>query len=1261
MRQLYEELIEELGITGQWNECTLRRISVLGGMMNGFLPSEEIAYKVIQKDVKKMAVKLQMERALFLGVEVPEAVMEISFPEKEGDTFRVAALLNSNPGIDFIANIIPGIGIKETEYSIEAYDLEYPYVLQASCEARVRSQKWKIEIDKIHNEPEIAVSLTVAGEKKGFTLNELFALVNLSEWESRLPDGILKVLESVYIEGIGIVYDSRAKQLSGMELTVGWDGEWEVFRGFSVSDIQLRLKNRYLVSLGASSEMSPETEGLDRSRTASYEAAVSGSFTLGAVEIPVTIIYNETDASLGIRIGGQEEAELTDLGMLSPMIGEVDLASILPEGVSAAKLHLEELNFTYGCKEKKTRRFTLGVNLQTNWKLFGGLELESLRLYYDKKGEDGRVLLEGILRIGEGEFKVSVEKDRTRCMLSGTAEKPVAVAFSQLAGAAGLEFPVGEMEFSLEMRSVTAVWDTEEKSFYMEWKEKDGQIFFHKEKTGYICGLGFFGGLELGQLPLAGDYTGLLGEPYIGGLYLVYLSGTAPGICGYLPDLNQYPRLEAGLSLLASYGTEEEVRTFVYHAAPAAGKKLKDVGESGRVESGREDLSAIQLNKTAGPLILDRISLNFADGTAWFLIDAGIQMKGFRLMLEGLGAGYGLSDRKIRVALHGLLLDIRSSAFTLEGNLLRKEENEYSGELLLKAGPFTLAVQGGYRKKGYASLYAWANMQGRIGGPPCFEVNGIGAGFGYNRRLYIPEVERLEECPLIQGMEADFRPGDMEKAFPPKEGAVWFGAGISFSSFRMIDSIAVLTAELGDDTAVNLLGRAELTVPFGVSPMKHPLARAVLYLKAGYQKKEGKIAVEAALAEGSYVLSESCVLRGQFAYYVWLNGDFVLTLGGYGNSYRKPAQYPAVTRLSLNWKLSSALNVEGSMYFALVPSGIMAGGELKLLFQAANIRAWLNVAVDIGMMWQPFAYELHLKVDIGVSVKLWICTIKVEVGCDLDIWGPDFTGVARIHLWFIRFSIAFGNAEKNDKRFISAAEFRKAFLQNPQKNSLTAESRGDYQGLTIRIENGLLFGGSDEENWKVSAKELELAVTGPVPNSGGQSFRLRTCRKDNGDPLVIRPVLKVVIEKDKADVSKDFLFTDMIGEVPAALWGGEDEQKETITAVIGKKITVAPGKVNWNTYLAESWQNPPKSEELPRVNRPEPKEWDHPEDSWEKHISRIDDEKHSERRREIISALGFGEEDISLKQTAADPRELFWGGITLAATGVCKKTEGGRL
>ena len=49
--------------------------------------------------------------------------------------------------------------------------------------------------------------------------------------------------------------------------------------------------------------------------------------------------------------------------------------------------------------------------------------------------------------------------------------------------------------------------------------------------------------------------------------------------------------------------------------------------------------------------------------------------------------------------------------------------------------------------------------------------------------------------------------------FPPERGALWFAAGLSFTSFSLVYATAVLTVEIHDGLEINLLGLARLALP----------------------------------------------------------------------------------------------------------------------------------------------------------------------------------------------------------------------------------------------------------------------------------------------------------------------------------------------------------------------------------------------------------------------------------------------------------------
>ena len=62
-----------------------------------------------------------------------------------------------------------------------------------------------------------------------------------------------------------------------------------------------------------------------------------------------------------------------------------------------------------------------------------------------------------------------------------------------------------------------------------------------------------------------------------------------------------------------------------------------------------------------------------------------------------------------------------------------------------------------------------------------------------------------------------------------------------------------------------------------------------LTLEARLAPSEGLLAIEGRLTERSYVLHPRAKVRGGFAFYVWFDGDFVLSIGGYHPRFVKPA------------------------------------------------------------------------------------------------------------------------------------------------------------------------------------------------------------------------------------------------------------------------------------------------------------------------------------------------------------------------------------
>jgi hypothetical protein len=383
-----------------------------------------------------------------------------------------------------------------------------------------------------------------------------------------------------------------------------------------------------------------------------------------------------------------------------------------------------------------------------------------------------------------------------------------------------------------------------------------------------------------------------------------------------------------------------------------------------------------------------------------------------------------------------------------------------------------------------------------IGGPSFFYVTGLAAGFGYNRRLIVPPVEGVAAFPLVKAARTGAKPptnntdvanvlSDLAGSLELQAGQNFLAIGIKFTSFKVVDSFVLLTVGFGHELEIHVLGLATAVAPAPVpgQPAKTPVAEVQMALKASFIPAEGFLGVEAQLTSGSYILSKQCRLTGGFAFYTWYEkqhkGDFVLSVGGYHPDFNKPAHYPAVPRLGLNWQVTDQLSIKGDAYFALTPAVLMAGGHLQINWASGNLRAWFNAGADFIVAWQPYHYDVRLYIDVGASYTFKFFgthTITIDVGANLHLWGPEFSGTARIDLSIISFTVAFG-ADAPPPQALRWEEFNKAFLP---------EKREDV--CTVAVKAGLL-GSMDGTLGILNPKELTLAVASVIPASAGKAGR----------------------------------------------------------------------------------------------------------------------------------------------------------------------------
>jgi hypothetical protein len=508
------------------------------------------------------------------------------------------------------------------------------------------------------------------------------------------------------------------------------------------------------------------------------------------------------------------------------------------------------------------------------------------------------------------------------------------------------------------------------------------------------------------------------------------------------------------------------------------------------------------LQKSFGPVHFERIGVKYQDQKIWFLLDAALSLGGGTLSLDGLAIGSPLTKFEPEFDLKGLGIDFHKGPLEIGGAFLRqhiKEENgreydEYDGLVVLKSKQLSISALGSYAYvNGHPSLFIYGLMNYPFGGPAFFFVTGAAAGFGYNRALRIPTVSQVAQFPLVeeavqgQAMSANANREtliqELEKLHQyvsPSTGQMFLAIGIKFTSFKLIDSFALLAISLGNRVELDILGLSTLLVPPNASTT--PLAEVQMALKATFVPDEGFLSIRAQLTPASYVLSKNCHLTGEFAFYTWFSGthegDFVISLGGYHPSFKVPVHYPTVPRLRLNWQIDSHTSFKGDLYYALCPHTLMAGGHLEALYHRGHLKAWFKAGADFLIAWKPYHYDAKMYVEIGASYTYHFFGthhITADLGADLHLWGPEFGGHATIHIWVVSVGVDFGDQSSQRPQPIDWENFKESFL--PKDNEI----------CSITVKDGLVTKGDDTSDLGViNPKHFSLVTNSVIPSNKAQ-------------------------------------------------------------------------------------------------------------------------------------------------------------------------------
>jgi len=685
------------------------------------------------------------------------------------------------------------------------------------------------------------------------------------------------------------------------------------------------------------------------------------------------------------------------------------------------------------------------------------------------------------------------------------------------------------------------------------------------------------------------------------------------------------------------------------------------------------------LKKSFGPVHFQKIGVKCQEQKLWFLLDASLATAGLTISLDGLAFSSPLTELKPEFHLNGIGIDYRSDTIEIGGAFLRKKVerdgqtfDEYSGAAILrtqtKGKQLTLSAFGSYTYyKGHPSLFIYALLDYPLGGAPFLFVTGLAAGFGYNRTLRLPEkVEDVAQFPLVKiatGEKTDWE--ELNSYISPATGELFFAVGIKFTSFKIIDSFALLTVQLGNRSEINILGLSTLIAPPAENGVE-PIAKAQLAFRATYLPDEGFLKVEAALLPGAYLFSGNCRLSGRFAFYSWFSGqyegDFILTLGGYHPDFNIPEHYPKLPRLQLNWQLDNKTFIKGDAYFALCPHTLMAGGHLELTYQSGDFKAWLKAGADFLIAWKPYHYDARIYVTIGASYTFNLSllfttvtkTITAEVGADLHLWGPDFGGTATIHIWVVQINIDFGSRSSQQPNPIDWESFKASFLPK------------DEEVCSIAVQDGLVrkIGNDKSDLGVINPKRFSLVTNSAIPSkqaykreaSSERKIKVNETNANLGiaSMAVLSNDLKtehiITITRNGKNVEEEFQYIPILKKVPTALWGQPPSNDKPLMSSANGQQFIEDALSGFEIKPKEM-HNPGQTQAVDRVNlqyEPEPAVNRY---SWETLIPfQADSSEDSDRRDRIrntvtknsmrenlLKSLGFDpDRDVDLNEAMAN-------------------------
>jgi hypothetical protein len=901
---------------------------------------------------------------------------------------------------------------------------------------------------------EVSVSIPMAGDLfrisatpqpgKGSVAGLIESLPGGSDFRQYIPAEVDSVFDTVGLDSF-IMVANTTPAVTYLGLSIGTQQPWP-----AIANV-IELENLKLVIEVVNGDDSSTSVRFDADATFLREIFPSPfDFSVGLVE---------QDSSWAVDIIAGRYDATVNLG---------DLVADLLGNDSSVPLALHEISLSdFGVAAKRYGpgqpfEYTGFASAEATLPMLDTELVASLTVVFDKTS----VQLLGALTVGEEKFRLDLDLGTSGSLHAGWISTGNPLGLDDIAhtfGWTGIPTLPGNLDLGLS--KVDLSYDFATKSLVLAADSTNyGQLVFASSvvntKRVYVVDLTVPLNVQLSDIPVVGSQIPPSLDVGLQQLEIACASAdypadavsavnTALSALGAQPL--SYPSLAAGMVFIANLQLGNEVQPLTVPLGSSGGQQQQltagpptpaDPSPAPTQASGKW----FDIGRNFGPLQIQRVGIEYSDGTLIFALDANVAFGSVALSLDGLGVGSKLSAFFPVFSLSGLGVSYTSPPMEVLGAILRVPDSQLSpdvkfqfdGTLVVKAEDFSLAALGSYAQltSGLPSLFVFAQLEAPLGGPPPFFVTGLMGGFGFNRSLAIPGQDEVASFPLL--VLATSQPGTSQdpakvlevlegrqpqngvaKAWiTPKAGDYWLAAGVEFTSFKLVNTKALLVAEFGQELTIALLGLSTLQLPLPET-QSPPYAYVEMMIRVVVQPSQGSFAATAILSPSSYVIAPDGHLTGGFAFSLWFGenanaGQFVATLGGYHPAFRIPSYFPQVPRLGFNWAVSDVVSVKGTAYFALTGSCAMAGGGLEVSFHDGDLQASFTAQADFLVSWHPFFYTAQIAVSISVSYRLSLgfChkTINASISAELNLWGPPTGGVARVNLQVVSFSVPFGSA-----------------------------------------------------------------------------------------------------------------------------------------------------------------------------------------------------------------------------------------------------------